>query len=145
MRRTFQDLMTSTTTFRSEVLHTKDGSKVGNGIRYGTELSRYVEGTVLNLVETDFGNRMKLTNRELEELYTVGPERDYDQWKKDREEVQLNHRIEDQTNAYEATRPTEESDEHKTLWNKTDGCCGIVNSAPGGGVKCDKCAGWFCY
>ena len=88
MSQTFQVLMTSTTTFRSKVLHTKDGSKVGNAILYGAELSRYVKGTVLNLVETDFGNRMKLSNNELHELYTVGPERDYEQWKTDRRKAQ---------------------------------------------------------
>ena len=95
MSQTFQALMTSTTTFRSKVLYTKDGSRVGNAILYGTELSRFVKGTVLNLVETDFGNRMKLNNNELEELYTVGPERDYDQWKYDRENIRMEHYLKD--------------------------------------------------
>lgn len=41
--------------------------------------------------------------------------------------------------------PIEESDEHKTLWNRREGCVGEVVCAPGGGVKCTKCPGWFCY
>lgn len=38
-----------------------------------------------------------------------------------------------------------ESEEHKELWGRTEGCDGLVVSASGGGVKCTKCRGWFCY
>jgi hypothetical protein len=31
------------------------------------------------------------------------------------------------------------------LWNATPDCNGRVISAPGGGVKCTKCQGWFCF
>lgn len=38
-----------------------------------------------------------------------------------------------------------ESEEHKELWGRTPGCDGQVVPASGGGVKCTKCRGWFCY
>jgi len=31
------------------------------------------------------------------------------------------------------------------LWNAAKDCDGIVKPAPGGGIKCTKCSGWFCY
>jgi hypothetical protein len=41
---------------------------------------------------------------------------------------------------------TEESNDHKELWGKTEGCTGnVVSAGPGGGAKCTECAGWFCY
>jgi hypothetical protein len=31
------------------------------------------------------------------------------------------------------------------MHSATAGCEGEVVSAPGGGVKCTKCPGWFCF
>lgn len=31
------------------------------------------------------------------------------------------------------------------LYDAKPDCNGTVSSAPGGGVKCDTCPGWFCY
>lgn len=31
------------------------------------------------------------------------------------------------------------------LWNADPDCEHEVVNAPGGGVKCKKCRGWFCY
>lgn len=31
------------------------------------------------------------------------------------------------------------------LYNADPECDHHIVSAPGGGVKCNKCAGWFCY
>lgn len=38
-----------------------------------------------------------------------------------------------------------ESEGHKDLFGRTPGCTGDVLPASGGGVKCNKCDGWFCY
>jgi hypothetical protein len=32
-----------------------------------------------------------------------------------------------------------------TLWEADPNCDHHVVCAPGGGVKCTKCTGWFCY
>ena len=31
------------------------------------------------------------------------------------------------------------------LWDAEPNCLHVVVGAPGGGVKCTKCSGWFCY
>lgn len=31
------------------------------------------------------------------------------------------------------------------LWEADPNCVHDIQSAPGGGVKCTKCRGWFCY
>lgn len=31
------------------------------------------------------------------------------------------------------------------LWNALVGCDHDIKCAPGGGIKCIKCGGWFCY
>ena len=31
------------------------------------------------------------------------------------------------------------------LWNEDPNCEHEVEPSPGGGVKCTKCSGWFCY
>lgn len=68
-------------------LNTRDGSRVGNAIIYGGE-TRWCEHTHENvhvfLLETDFGNHMVLTWREIEELYTIGRYCDYQQWREER-------------------------------------------------------------
>jgi len=99
MSQTTTGAMTSTTTFPSRSLWTKDGSKVGNAILYGTEPSKHVEGLTINLVETDFGNRMRLTATEIEAWWVIGAPNDYAQWRADRDSVRLNNTIQDQCDA----------------------------------------------
>lgn len=43
--------------------------------------------------------------------------------------------------------PTGERCADSDLWNRVEGCDGMVvdNFYGGGGVKCTKCPGWFCY
>ncbi len=92
---------TSTTTYPSSVLWTRDGSKVGNGIIYGVANSTYRPTVLLYLVETDFGNRMRLTQGELEAYYVVGPERDYAKWKADRIDIANQNHITDELAAFD--------------------------------------------
>jgi hypothetical protein len=70
-------------------LTTKDGSRVGNGIVIKevepiqiATLLEYLDKTnqKMYLVETDFGNRMKLSTNEILELYNLGWEQNYDEW-----------------------------------------------------------------
>lgn len=32
-----------------------------------------------------------------------------------------------------------------SVWGAMEGCPGTLLPAPGGGIKCDTCSGWFCY
>jgi hypothetical protein len=84
------------------LLWTKDGSLFGNAIIYATEPSKYVEGQTLNLCETDFGNRMKLTAKEIDDHFIIGPERSYAQWLSDRADTLMNNNISDQCEAHDA-------------------------------------------
>lgn len=70
-------------------LLTRDGSRVGNAIIYGGETRDYpaADGRFevnVFFVETDFGNHMVLTWKEIEELFTVGHCCDYQEWRKGR-------------------------------------------------------------
>lgn len=38
-----------------------------------------------------------------------------------------------------------ETEEHKTLYNRREGCTGVIVGASGGGVTCTECPGWFCF
>jgi hypothetical protein len=68
-------------------LLTRDGFKIGNAIIV-KEAKGHTEGkTRLWLIETDFGNRCKMTTSALDELFTLGYIRDYDQWWEDRIEA----------------------------------------------------------
>lgn len=69
-------------------LRTKDPARNGNAILYGSEPSGFT-GEQLMLVETDFGNRMKLTSRELNELFTVGQVVDYRIWQNERQQLRM--------------------------------------------------------
>lgn len=73
-------------------LQTLDGAKVGNGIvvkelepQY-EGLKAYLDksGQKLWLVETDFGNTMKLCDNEIHELYGLGYQTSYERWWDDR-------------------------------------------------------------
>jgi len=35
--------------------------------------------------------------------------------------------------------------EEDYLHHATPGCQHVIVDAPGGGIKCTKCPGWFCY
>jgi hypothetical protein len=67
-------------------LMTKNGVQVGNAIvvkQVGDTRDWYKDDREIIpvwLVETDFGNRMKLTNREILEWYDLGFQRDYESW-----------------------------------------------------------------
>lgn len=93
--------------WKPKILWTDNGQRVGNGILYAKEPSKYRPEVMLNLVETDFGNRMRLTDAELDGYYTVGPETDYNRWKSDRDETRLNHLAEDLADEYDAQSRTE--------------------------------------
>jgi hypothetical protein len=82
-------------------LKTKDGSKTGNAIIYGGEdpmdslaslQARTFNGVCdepkpLFFVETDFGNHMKLSWTEIEEMFTIGQTMDYSFWHAKRAEL----------------------------------------------------------
>lgn len=71
-------------------LMTKNGATVGNAIvieQIGDTRDWYKDGREIVpvwLCETDFGNRMKLTNWEILAWYELGYQRDYDSWCKAR-------------------------------------------------------------
>lgn len=46
------------------ILHTKDGRKIGNAIVISNE-------GIYNNVKTDYGNEVRLTDREIDELFYV--------------------------------------------------------------------------
>ena len=52
------------------VLHTKDGRNIGNGIVLEVHYSLYFEPYYL--VKTDFGNLLRLTDLEINELFYIG-------------------------------------------------------------------------
>jgi hypothetical protein len=81
--------------WKPKALWTNNPQRVGNAILYGKEPSIYRPEIMLNLVETDFGNRMRLTDNELDELYTIGPIRDYDEWKLDRDNLRITNLLKD--------------------------------------------------
>lgn len=83
------------------ILYTKDGTLFGNAILYATEPSKYQEGVTLNICETDFGNRMKLTAQEINDHFVIGPERSYEQWKSDRADAVQTNIINDQCDEYD--------------------------------------------
>ena len=69
------------------ILHTKDGRKRSNAIiKDGEDYSPVdgVDGSIY-IVETDFGNILRLTWEEIEQSYTIGPVRDYRNWRESRQ------------------------------------------------------------
>lgn len=86
-----------------QILHTKDSTKNGNAILVkeieptGFGMKEYLKGRPLWLVESDFGNRMKLTDREINEMFHRGPAADYSEWKAAKEDLRLRAIIEDDT------------------------------------------------
>ena len=41
--------------------------------------------------------------------------------------------------------PKELSKDSEVLWDADPRCEHKIVCAPGGGIKCTKCNGWFCY
>lgn len=39
----------------------------------------------------------------------------------------------------------EREEREQELWDADANCAHVVKSAPGGGIRCIKCRGWFCY
>lgn len=84
-------------------LLTKDGTKTGNAIIYDGDdgiswermIGEFSEPKPLFYVETDFGNRMKLTWREIEDWFTIGRIQDYKKWKQDQADRREQNEIED--------------------------------------------------
>ena len=83
-------------------LQTKNSKAHGNAIIVcqvepsSQSMKDYLKGRPLWLVETDFGNRMKLTDSEIDEMFhrSKAPT-DYEQWKHDRAELRQQNQIED--------------------------------------------------
>lgn len=67
------------------ILYTKNGTKYSNAILYGGEESMCENIGYIYFVESDFGNKMRLTLKEINERYTLGPVREYREWFKDRD------------------------------------------------------------
>jgi hypothetical protein len=73
-------------------LFTRDGSQMGNAIiiaevqPFNASLTLYLKKTdqKMWLIETDFGNRCKLSTNELNELFKLGRQQNYDKWFDDR-------------------------------------------------------------
>ena len=69
-------------------LNTRDGSRIGNAIVYAVRgIPKFGE---LICIETDFGNRIRLTLSEVDEMFTLAERRDYREWKRDRAALQSN-------------------------------------------------------
>ncbi len=67
------------------ILYTKNGTKGTNAILYGGEdFSPHHDGPVY-FIETDFGNHIRLSFEEMWSRYTIGPVRNYDEWRQDRQ------------------------------------------------------------
>ena len=86
-------------------LASKDGTKTGNAIIYGSE--DHPELGVVFLVETDFGNRMRLTWREIDEWFTPMRTCPYEVWNADRQALRDSNR---QTDLEDAIRGQNEQD-----------------------------------
>jgi hypothetical protein len=61
-------------------------SILGNGILYGFGVSQH-DGSAQFLVETDFGNHLRLTNTEFDELFRPHQPCSYRMWKLEREQI----------------------------------------------------------
>lgn len=71
------------------------GGRIGNGILYGGAEATpneweplRSEGPQTYFVETDFGNHMRLTWAEVNEMFTIAGIMDYTYWRKERAELQ---------------------------------------------------------
>jgi len=71
----------------SITLFTRDGRKIGNAIIYGGGPSEYCDD-YLYFIETDFGNRLKLNLKEVEDWFHWGHIHDIDEWRNNRIKLQ---------------------------------------------------------
>lgn len=82
-------------------LFSKDGSRTGNAIIIrqvepsSQSMKDYLRGRPLWLIETDFGNRFRYTDREIDEQFIRGNHVSYEQWKSDREGLRQQNDIKD--------------------------------------------------
>jgi len=66
------------------ILHTRDGRICSNAIlKGGEDFSLHHDGPVY-IVESDFGNTMRISLQELLGRYEIGPVRNYHEWCQDR-------------------------------------------------------------
>lgn len=87
----------------SRILFTKDGRRTGNAIVIkeiepsSESMKRFlaIDNSKLYLVETDFGNRMKLSTKELNSMFDLGPRESYKKWAADRSELRRDTQIQD--------------------------------------------------
>jgi hypothetical protein len=88
----------------SRILFTKDGRRTGNAIvikeiqpsSVSMKAHLAKDNQKLYLVETDFGNRMKLSTNEINEMFDPGPKQSYKKWASDRAELREEVKIADQ-------------------------------------------------
>lgn len=71
------------TYLKGTLLHTKDGSKVGNAIIIDV-LSSIETSNDVFAVHTDFGNTSFYTKEEVDELYNISSIVDVETWQRDR-------------------------------------------------------------
>jgi len=77
-------------------LHTRDGTAYGNAIMIRIipdedlepTLKDYLKGRPMWLIETDYGNRIRLTEREIDEMFTRGIAISYAEWAQKRRILQ---------------------------------------------------------
>jgi len=55
----------------------------------------YLKGRPLWEIETDFGNRIRLTDNEIDEMFIRGGEEDYDEWASGKAELARQNEIKD--------------------------------------------------
>ncbi len=80
-------------------LKTRDGTKIGNAIYYGSE-TREFEGKsyLIHLVETDFGNRCRFSTDEINYYFTLGKICTYQTWCKNRDQRRSYNNEQDEIN-----------------------------------------------
>lgn len=87
----------------SRILFTKDGRRTGNAIVIkeiqpsSESMKRFlaIDNSKLYLVETDFGNRMKLSTNELNNMFDLGPKESYKKWAADRSRKRMENEATD--------------------------------------------------
>jgi hypothetical protein len=80
-------------------LFTRNGAKIGNAmvireVKASSEaMAEFLlaKGEKLWLIETDFGNRVRMSNSEINSLFTLGYLRDHDRWWEDRLAIIKHH------------------------------------------------------
>ncbi len=81
------------------ILHTKSGKVIGNAIIYGIYKKNFAYPEMF-LIETDFGNQLRLTGRELLAWFSIGPKTSIQRWKTDRSIKRALNEIRNNENRY---------------------------------------------